>query len=307
MDIETVFKALGDQSRLKLYSSLLHGSFNVQELTHILDLRQSTVSHHLKILEKSDLIQHRKEGTWSYYSLTELEDATLISDTRLLLQKLMSNGHNPLSDDEQQRVKGALDSRRDRSRMYFDANASRWHTLREEAPGSHFPLDTLLSEIDSERTLLDLGCGSGALLERLLPRAGKTFAVDYSDAMLDAARENLGTRAKEIDFRLGYLEHLPFGDGTVEVATGFMVFHHLAEPRSALSDIHRVLTPGGKLIIGDLLPHTKEFMRDRFADLWLGFPLEEFQSWVGQAGFSQIETAPIGPEKDVFLLTAYKP
>lgn len=307
MDEVQVFKALSDATRLRIIVALSRGSFNVQELTSILRVSQSTVSHHLKILVNASIVESKKDGTWAYYRLTDGdENAFQRGLLELFLGEAVSNGKNGWQDDDTA-IESVLRLRSEQSRRYFESVASSWSSIRQEIPGASYPLGLLFNEIDDNGVLLDLGCGTGALLEHILPRKGKTLAVDYSEAMLQEARESLGSKTKDVDFRLGYLEHLPLGDHTVDIAVGFMVFHHVAEPLFALKDIYRVLRPGGKIVIGDLLTHDKEFMREQFADTWLGFKQSEFTRWLKRAGFSTVEKIKL-PEHhhDVFLLTANK-
>jgi ArsR family transcriptional regulator len=121
--------------------------------------------------------------------------------------------------------------------------------------------------------------------------------------MLEQARSTLGTRAAQVDLRLGYLEHLPIGDDSVDVALSYMVLHHLPSPPDALRDAARVLKPGGQLMIVDLLQHDNEIMRERFADLWMGFDPEEMKRWALSSGFQGAQLEILGNKKEVFLLT----
>src|SRR5690606_34972318 len=152
-------------------------------------------------------------------------------------------------------IQNILAGRRERAREYFDAVADRWNKIRDAACMHGSLIDELATRIPAEGALLELGCGSGALLERILPRKDETIGVDYSHAMLAEARKSLGKNAAKVDLRLGYLEHLPVPDQSVDIAAAFMVFHHVAEPREALRDVRRVLRKGGRLIAIDLTSH----------------------------------------------------
>ncbi|MCB0319592.1 MAG: metalloregulator ArsR/SmtB family transcription factor [Bdellovibrionales bacterium] len=307
--LTSCLKALGDDSRLRIVHLLSKGSFNVQELTTALSLSQSTVSHHLKILERSHLVSPKKEGSWSFYSLnsdrTSFEAELLqlivsaISRSDKLSQQLETDNHE---------IEKVLHSRRDRARAYFETVAREWDSLREEAQGKAEYLSLLKEKVPQNGTLLELGCGSGSLLAQLLPRNGATIGVDYSDAMIREARQQLSptSSSNPVDLRLGYLEHLPVGDESIDHAVACMVFHHIAEPLAALRDTFRVLRPGGTLTVVDLTAHTNELMRERFADLWLGFHTDEFVSWLELCGFETPKITVLEPEMDVFLLETVK-
>ena len=315
MKLSELYKCMADDSRLRLLHILSHGQFNVGELTAILSLSQPTVSHHLKVLERAGLVDSQKQGTWAYYtsaflgSGTDEEDNTdspqaLVNKNFLDILSLSAgvNGFSEIITKDKSAIEETLTARRDRSRKFFDSVASKWKDIRAELGSAEQYLDEVIQRVPSDASFLDLGCGSGALLERALPRdTGETFAVDYSEAMLKEARSLLGERASLVDFRLGYLEHLPFGDDTIDFAVAYMVFHHLPDPRLALKDIRRVLKPQGSLLVVDLLRHEREEMRDTHADLWLGFEPDGIAKWANELGFSVAERKNF--DEEVFLLT----
>jgi ArsR family transcriptional regulator len=311
MNMVDYYKALADESRLRVLHVLSHGYFNVQELTSVLGLSQPTISHHLKTLQQAGLIKSHKEGTWTYHSLvstgSETAAGAVISNFLELALNPAGDAYLPSLTEDRKIITGLRDRKRDRSRLFFESVASNWKEMRDEATGSPSYLEELVGHLPSEGTLLELGCGTGALLERILPRKGNTIGVDYSQAMLDEAKSNLGKLKGEVDLRLGYLEHLPLGDESVDTAVAYMVLHHLPTPREALRDIFRVLQPGGRLMIVDMLPHNKEYMRERYADLWLGFDADEMQSWLTECGFKDVQIKDLGERKEVFLSNCFKP
>jgi ubiquinone/menaquinone biosynthesis C-methylase UbiE len=305
----SILKALADESRLRLVNVLAHGSFNVQELTAILNLSQPTISHHLKVLQQSAVVSAKKQGTWAYYSLpyldTQYTNSVAATITSSLLSTLSSNGNSQLSPyvDDHSQIQFVLDKRRDASKHFFEEVAPKWNQLRQEEILDPNPLNELVSSIPDNLDIVDLGCGSGALLELILPRSGTTIAVDYSQSMLQEATRTLGNKSTKVDFRLGYLEHLPLADESVDIAVAHMVLHHLAEPKKALKDIRRILRPKGRCFIVDLTSHDREYMRERYADLWLGFNSDEIVRWAKEAGFSQFDFKFYGASKESFLLT----
>lgn len=301
MDAISTFKALADESRLRLVSILGKGYFNVQELTDILNASQSTVSHHLKTLQHAGIARSKKQGSWTYYTLANGSSTDDFS-TKIVREYLSLNDESLTNDEEQ--LNAILARRRDTSRSFFDRVAPEWHRIRTEGVGQGTYLDLLAQKIPNNIDLLELGCGAGALLQLVSPRKGKTIGVDFSQSMLDEARATLPT---SVDLRLGYLEHLPLADSSVDMVVAYMVFHHLADPAAALTDAYRVLKPNGTIAVIDLTEHTNEQMRELFADLWLGFSPTEFTKWVThKAGFQSAHVTLLGEREDAFLLTATK-
>lgn len=292
-----LYKALADETRLRLLRILSSGSFNVQELTSILNISQSTISHHLKILQAANLASSLKQGTWVFYTLPAFDPDSFVHKTAELL---LDHGEKNSKDEEA--AAEILSRRRDQTRHFFDSVAKDWKLLRE-AQGTESFFELVRSRIPESACFLELGCGSGVFLDQIVPRTGQTIGVDYSQAMLEQARSTLGARAAQVDLRLGYLEHLPIGDDSVDVALSYMVFHHLPSPPDALRDAARVLKPGGQLMIVDLLQHDNEFMRERFADLWMGFDPEEMKRWALSSGFQDAQLEILGNKNEVFLLT----
>lgn len=295
-----VYKALADESRLRLLHVLSRGSFNVQELTAILKVSQSTISHHLKVLQSVNLASAHKEGTWVYYTLPQNEAHSFVHKTAQLF--LDSSAQNP---GDVQVAGDILNRRRDQTRHFFDSVAKNWKELRE-TQGTESFFDLVKQRIPDKASFLELGCGSGPFLDKILPRGGQTVGVDYSQAMLDEARRTLGPRAAQVDLRLGYLEHLPIGDDSIDIALVYMVLHHLPTPNDALKDAFRVLKPGGQLFVVDLVRHDNEYMRERYADLWLGFDPDEMKRWAFSSGFAEVKVEILGQKKEVFLLTTRK-
>ncbi|MCB0354298.1 MAG: ArsR family transcriptional regulator [Bdellovibrionales bacterium] len=307
MSLVEGYKALSDENRLRILSLLSQASLNVQEITSILGLSQSTVSHHLRILQQAGMIAARKHGTWSYYTL-KLDPGAPVEHQ--LLSGFLSLSHHRNGDTlgaklghDGQSVQELLRERRDQARQYFETVAPEWDLLRSKAQSSKDYLDVLAEQVASDESLLELGCGSGAFLKRVLPRAGITIGVDYSQAMIDAASRALSSQFQNLDLRLGYLEHLPISDGTIEVAVAYMVFRHIAEPREVLREVCRVLKDGGRLIVVDHLPHEDEARKKQFAEIWMGFSPEEFSAWSEAEGFSLHSIELLGEEENVFMLT----
>lgn len=311
MEILDAYKALADESRLRLVHILSQGYFNVQELTSILGISQPTISHHLKVLQAAGITTSYKEGTWTYHKLQPVSAGSLAPAVAHNFIELAGssarNGHTALFSHDKESIAEILARRRDASHRYFESVASTWRDIRRESQDETAYFAELAALIPTEATLLELGCGSGALLEALLPRSGKTIGVDYSRAMLDEAKRNLGERAGSVELRLGELEHLPLADHSVDVAVACMVLHHIARPAEVLAEAARVVRSGGRLVVVDLVHHTNEYMRERFADLWLGFEPGDITTWLKNAGLSSPHTKILGERQEVFIVSTLKP
>ncbi|MCO6430608.1 MAG: metalloregulator ArsR/SmtB family transcription factor [Deltaproteobacteria bacterium] len=311
MELIDSLKALADESRLRLLNLLSRGHFNVQEITSILGSSQSTVSHHLKVLQNIGIAKSHREGTWIYYTLdTSAENSVAQKISQVILEISASDQDKELRaliGRDNRSITAVLDKRRDRSRMFFEANAAKWDEIRKGMPDDEALMAAVLEQIPAEATLLELGCGSGALFEKALPRTGKSIGVDNSQAMLDEAFQRLSRHRPQLDLRLGNLEHLPVGDCSIDCIAAYMVMHHIAKPIEALKEAYRVAKPGGSLIVADLCSHSNEFMRERYSDLWLGFDVDEFEGWAQDCGFKDIKSKTFGEDLKVFLLTCIKP
>lgn len=298
-------RALADETRMRLLAVLDRGYFNVNELTKLLNLSQPTISHHLKALAQAGLVTSRKEGAATFYRLAEkLEGsvhATLLDVVRLECRGSERGGVAVLNEDLL-RVEELLSLRRDESRAFFDKVAIDWDALREEAQGHQSYIELLAREVPPEGTVLEVGCGTGSLLTKVVPRSGATIAVDNSPRMLEQARKRLSKHASKVDLRLGTFEHLPVGNNEVDLAVSHMVLHHVSDPRSALLDLARVVKPGGSVLIVDLVEHHNELMRTRYADLWLGFNPGDFSHWLSDCGFSGVRMQFLGPGEEAFLV-----
>ena len=300
----TLFKSLADQTRLRLVAILQYGEFTVQELVEILSMGQSRVSRHLKILLDANVLQVKREGTWAYYQLQPSDELFTA------LQPLLANHWTGLAGHTQDctALTATLAKRRQRSREFFDRHARQWDQMAQDllpTPDYQAQLFALLPHCAN---LLEVGVGTGRMLETLQQKATMVIGVDHSLPMLDAAKEMVATkRLTGIELKLGQMEGLPLESASVDVALIHMVLHHAPEPLVALAEIKRVLRPGGLLVVSDLLHHTQEWVREKLADQWLGFSLEQLSNWCHDAGYQSINSHTVsgrGAELPVVLLTA---
>lgn len=301
-----VLKALADPCRLRLVAVLLRGEFTVQELTRILDMGQSRISRHLKILTEAGVLSVKRQGTWSYYRAGD-QDA-FFGAIRPAFERELDQ--LPQRRQDLAALALALEERRQRNLEFFDRHARQWDSLSRTLLPVPDYLGRLLALVPSVATLLEIGIGTGTLLPDLAKKAPQVIGVDHSPAMLDEARRRLALDAEiGIQLRLGEMTHLPLADGGAGCVVANMVLHHAADPLAVLHEISRVLQPDGTLILADLARHEREWAREQLADQWLGFEEEELQGWLKAAGLSSFELERVGAavgQEDVLLVKATK-
>jgi ArsR family transcriptional regulator len=296
VDQVKVFKALADETRLRLMRLLARGALNVNEIIGILEMGQSRVSRHLRILSEADLVTSRREGTWIYYQWsTEEAESTLVGDTLLHLgahERALSHYESDI-----QGLEAVVARRREQTRSYFDSLRDPHEFLEHRSLDGQFYRRVALELMPRQCTkVLDMGTGSGLLVPALLERAQSVVAVDSSATMLELARRTVGPESHRCDFRLGDLEHLPVADGEVDAVMACMVLHHLSDPARVLTEAHRVLSRGGVIVVVDLHRHSDESLRERMADLWLGFQPDDMSGWLRSASFQLVESGKAIPE-----------
>ncbi len=294
-----IYKALADETRLRLMRLLSRGPLNVNEVIGIMQMGQSRVSRHLKILAEAGLVTSRREGTWIYYEEIPNGDG-LVSDT---LANLSAHEKELCSYSEDvQRLEASIESRRERTRAYFDSLRDPSAFLQHPSLNGDYYREVAVSLLPRDcETVLDMGTGSGLLLPHLLERSESVIAVDSSTTMLDLAKRAAGRQSERCDFRLGDLEHLPVADGEVQSVMACMVLHHISRPADVLAEAYRTLTPGGHVVIVDLNQHQDESLRERLADLWLGFQPSQVKRWLKEADFEVVEWKTIVPKPEHIL------
>jgi ubiquinone/menaquinone biosynthesis C-methylase UbiE/DNA-binding transcriptional ArsR family regulator len=288
--------ALSDPTRSRLLLLLDRHELTVSELCSILQLPQSTVSRHLKALADSGWIAARNEGTSHLYTMTrdDLDGAA----RRLWLLVRDQVGPSPAATQDQRRLAAALADRRTKSQEFFSSSAGQWDRMRDELFGDRVHLAALAALAGGDWTAGDLGCGTGQVSAALAPFVQRVIAVDSSQAMLQAARRRL-LAFDNVDMRRGELEALPIDDGRLDAAVLMLVLHHVPEPHKALADVARVLKPGGRVIVGDMLPHDRESYRQQMGHVWLGFSEDHVTRLLTDVGFSQLRLVALPADSRV--------
>ncbi|MFM9014234.1 MAG: ArsR/SmtB family transcription factor [Gemmatimonadota bacterium] len=278
--------ALADPIRTRILLVLERHELTVSELRTVLQLPQSTVSRHLKVLADSAWIGSREDGTSTRY---RLDTTGLDAGTKRLWSAVRGEAEQrPAARRDAERVAGVLADRHTRSQAFFASSAAQWDKLRGELFGVRTELFALVGLLDERAQVGDLGCGTGQLAEVMAPFVSRVIAVDESAAMLKAARARLAA-LENVELREGSLETLPIEDGALDLAVVSLVLHYVADPAAVLAEIRRTLRPtGGRLLLVDMLPHDHAEYRQTMGHVWLGFDPTQLRDWALQAGFRSI-------------------
>lgn len=301
-------QVLSDPMRSRLLALLDRAELTVSELCDVVQAPQSTVSRHLRVLADDGWIEARREGTNRHYSMTERLD----EEARRLWEVVGDELHDaPFGEHDAMRLASVLRQRRERSREFFDRTAGEWDELRQELYGETAELSAVLALLDDAWTVGDLGCGTGRVADRLAPWIARLVAVDASRSMLDEARRRLA-RHDNVDLRRGELEELPLDDGELDMALLVLVLHHLPQPEVVLAEVRRVLRPGGRLVVLDMVPHDRTEYRSQMGHLWLGFEEEELAGWLEAADLAAARYSVLPPDPAargpmLFVATARRP
>lgn len=284
-DLLGALRAAADPSRLRLLTICSLGEWTVSELAQILGQSQPRVSRHLKILADAGLLDRFPEGSWVFYRRAEAGAGARIARS---LCRLVPADDAEVAHDRR-RLEEVRAVRRERAASYFAARAGQWDQIRslhvDDAKVERAVLDRF--ESDRPRNLLDVGTGTGRILQLFAPRIGFGLGLDLSHEMLAVARANLDrARHRNCQVRQGDMYRLELPDRSFDAATLHQVLHYADRPAAVLAEVARVLAPGGRLVVVDFAPHDLEFLRRDFEHRRLGFADAEIEGWLVQAGLT---------------------
>ena len=281
-----LLRLLGDETRLRLLRLLSREALNVSELTSILGVAQSGVSRHLGLLREAGLVVEQRAGTFSWYRLTREFDKA--EGERAPLWAWLGAEFAQTTSETRADDARLEEIRRLRKESFAQHGGS--EDGRQLVPGRSWAawaraLGLLLPAVD----VADLGCGEGYLAIEAARWAKGVTAIDRSAEVLGPAKELAARRrVRNIVWKRGELEHLPLDDQSVDIALLSQALHHAASPDRALAEAHRVLRPGGRVLVLDLRQHGEQWVRPQLGDAWLGFSDEELRRLLGTAGFHDV-------------------
>ena len=284
---------LADPLRARILLVLEQQELTVGELCSVLQLPQSTTSRHLRTLADGGWVASRPDGTRRLYHETLENLDPGVRGLWLLAREQVAESNS--ANQDARRIAGVLAERRSRSQEFFAGAAERWDRVRDELFGRSSYFLALLELLDREMTVADLGCGTGAVAEALATAVRTVIAIDGSDAMLEAARTRLAT-IKNVKLQRGDLEDVPLRDDSVDAATLILVLHHLSDPGKAVAEVARILRPGGKLLIVDMLPHDRVEYQQEMGHVWMGFSERKVRGTLARCGFGAARFHPLPPD-----------
>ena len=299
-ELVAALKAVAEPTRLRILMLLREGELNVKDLTQVLDQSQPRLSRHLKLLTEAGLVERFREGSWVYFHISQRKQGGRLA--RQLLQTLDTN--DVVLERDRRRLSDLKRDRETAAQNYFESRAADWDRLRS-LHVSETEVETAMRDVLGPGPFgffVDLGTGTGRVLENFAHAFQSGLGVDVNNAMLSYARSKLDSIAHpDIEFRHGDIYNIPAPDGSADVVVMHQVLHYLSDPPGAITEAARLLKPEGQMLIVDFAPHELEFLRDAHAHERLGFSQDTIKSWLREAGvkpkaFRELYPKPNGTE-----------
>jgi ArsR family transcriptional regulator len=290
-------KAASDPLRIDIVRVLSKESFGVQELARIVGIPQPGMSHHLKILARSGLLEARRQGNSIFYRRALLRGNDPLTQLRASVYQTIDA--LPLAETFGQRMSAVYQERSQQSRDFFARNAGRF----AEQQGMLCELDQYLPNmcelldlmaLPATARVMEVGPGKGELLDQLAHRYAHLVALDNSGEMLELARNQAEGKNRKIHFVHASLEDYPIDTVRFDAVVINMVLHHMSSPQRAMRKLGQLVQAGGYLLVADLCSHNQEWTRESCGDVWLGFDPEELEEWAAHAGFTARQSLYLG-------------
>ena len=307
LKLAALFQALADPTRLRILALLRSMELSVGELAQVLGQSQPRVSRHVRILSDSGLVGRRKEGSWVYLQLADPARARPLFD----LYDGWASDEADIFESDVARLEAVRADRAEAARRYFEAHAATWDSVRSLHVADS-EVERAISDLLADRplgALLDIGTGTGRMLELFASQADSAIGIDRSSEMLRLARVKLEAAGVEgASLRQGDMYALPLSERSADSIILHQVLHYAQQPGAAIAEAARVLRPGGRLLVIDFAQHDREELREKDAHLRLGFADDAIRGWFAAAGLDLDRTERLeGGELTVILWRGVKP
>jgi ubiquinone/menaquinone biosynthesis C-methylase UbiE/DNA-binding transcriptional ArsR family regulator len=293
--LNSALKAAGEETRLRILALVAEAELTVSDLTDILRQSQPRISRHLKLLAEAGLVERFREGTWAFFRLAEHGNGATVA--RALIDHL--NPADQTIARDRARLASVRVARAAAAQAYFRAHAAQWDRIRKLHVADDAVEGAIRAALDDKpfRSLLDLGTGTGRMLELFGPEIERGLGLDLSLDMLQLARDRLERAGlKNCSVRQGDIYDLPLANDSFDVVILHQVLHFLDDGARAIHEATRVLRPGGRLLVVDFAPHEQEFLREQFAHRRLGFARETVSQWMTSSGLEPVLHKSLAPE-----------
>lgn len=283
LPLADLFQSLADPTRLRILALLARMELSVGELALLLEQSQPRVSRHVRILTDSGIIDRRKEGSWVFLAISEDERTQKLLEA---VEAWTDAASAAVFEEDSARLDAVRADRAEAAERYFAAHADVWDSIRSLHVSETEVERSISRALDSHNlgTLVDIGTGTGRMIELFGPRADEAIGIDRSSEMLRLARVKLESAGVRSSLRQGDMYALPLDDGAADCIIIHQVLHYAHAPADAIAEAARVLAPGGTLLVVDFAAHDREELRSRDAHLRLGFSDEAMASWFSAAG-----------------------
>jgi ubiquinone/menaquinone biosynthesis C-methylase UbiE len=293
--LNAALKAAGEETRLRVLALLAEAELTVSDLTDILRQSQPRISRHLRLLAEAGLVERFREGTWAFFRLVERGGGAQLA--RALLGKL--DPADPTITRDRARLASVRAARTAAAQAYFSEHAAEWDRIRKLHVADEAVEEAIRAALAGKpfRSLLDLGTGTGRMLELFGKDIERGLGLDLSLDMLLLARDRLErARLKHCSVRQGDIYDLPLPNDSFDVVIVHQVLHFLDDGARAIKEAARVLRPGGRLLVVDFALHEQEFLREQYAHRRLGFAPETVMQWITASGLEPVMHKNLAPE-----------
>jgi len=291
----TALRAAGEPTRLRILALLAEGERSVKDLTDILGQSQPRISRHLKLLVEAGLLSRNAEGAWAFFRLADSGAAADV--VRDIVSRL--DRSDPVLARDRARLEQVRRAHAEAAAAYFAKHASRWDQIRSLHINDERIEAGLMALLGDEApgVVVDLGTGTGRMLELLSPHIERGIGIDMSHDMLTYARSRLDQQdLRNCQLRHGDIYGPPLDEGAADLVVIHQVLHYLEDPDRAIEEAAYLLKPGGRLLIIDFAPHGLEFLRADQAHRRLGFSHQQIEQWMSAAGVDLVEHIDFPPE-----------